>query len=411
LTRWTNLARQQPSVFGPIGGSLVSPVVGQFGWSPAGVRVADFAAHAQLTAPQVPTGQLWDFGFGFRSTEGGQEFRLIVRSDGAWFLFPSQDAAEPAAQGTLTGLDTAPGATLPVDLVAVGDVGYFRVGSAAAAFDLSARNQPGDVWLGAGGVLNADDIPGIATAFSDYQIWSLDGRAGTPAASGGPPTIPAIVATVTPAVGESGSTVPTRPPIVIANPTPAVGIVGTSYLDPETGWSVRWDPSWAAALDSSGLDLTQNGGSAQGGVSLFLGELTEGNGDGWFTAERLADPASCAEWRQTQGSPPAQAATDASGQPVRGQDARGAWAVFTYTDVDANGTPISYAQYVECRVLVPNAALLWLSATAPLAQFNATIGSAEAVFDTATLPPPGSWVPVSVTPAPAAAPPVGTPTS
>lgn len=82
------------------------------------------------------------------------------------------------------------------------------------------------------------------------------------------------------------------------------------------------------------------------------------------------------------GSPIRQA-TDAVGRPVGGGDAALAWAVFAFPGADG----VSYASYEECRVLAPGEALLYLTATTPLAAFDALVPTIRAVVATLTIPP------------------------
>lgn len=128
---------------------------------------------------------------------------------------------------------------------------------------------------------------------------------------------------------------------------PAHGVAGTSYTSPTFGYSLTWDAAWSEAEASaeSGfdtLDLSSDGAS----VSFWARTSADASPEPCL-AERVASS------RNLTGVRDFGPKRDASRQPIAGVDGSRAFAVYTYTFAAGDGTPASYVQHVECRVLVP----------------------------------------------------------
>jgi hypothetical protein len=169
---WLAAAAQQPSVAGPLTGELAFGP-GTLSVERAGVDAPDFYARAEFANPELKTPAPWDFGLGFRDSGDDAQFRLVVDSEGAWFF--KEALGSVIAAGTVADVDTSPTGSNVIEVVAVGDTGYFAFNERLVTeLDLSARGEGGDVFVGAG-FFTEDATAAGATAFSDFEIWSLSG--------------------------------------------------------------------------------------------------------------------------------------------------------------------------------------------------------------------------------------------
>jgi hypothetical protein len=179
----------------------------------AGVSVQDFGAQVYCQAPDAPAGVLWDCGFAFRDDAAGQQYRLVVRSDGAWTLSIDDGEAIQSGQGPALGYDQE--LFTVISLFAIGDKGYFGVdGEYVATLDLSAIVAPGNI---AAGTSFAPDtyIEGASTAYQDFIVWSFDDAA------------------------------PDAPPAADDLPGDLTDVAGNTYANPTYGYSLTWDDSWS----------------------------------------------------------------------------------------------------------------------------------------------------------------------
>ena len=115
---------------------------------------------------------------------------------------------------------------------------------------------------------------------------------------------------------------PLDAPAQSATPPPVVA----EYVDPEYGWSVRWDRSWAATPNATVLDLSWAGGAETGGIGVVIQEVPVVQLRADIGTGKPIDALACMAWATAPvpGSP-VQQVTDAAGQPVGGGDAALAW--------------------------------------------------------------------------------------
>ena len=166
------LARLQPSLAGPFSGTIEQRL-GELDGFFAGVFVRDFYLRAEFTNPSDASEQPWDAGVAFRHTGPNEQTRLIITSDGLWFLTDGADS--PYAGGIVSGLRTGAGETNAIEVFASGDVGYLIVnGRSVTPLDLSISDVAGEIWLGSGFFPEYVDV-GAITEFSEFEVWSLDG--------------------------------------------------------------------------------------------------------------------------------------------------------------------------------------------------------------------------------------------
>lgn len=168
---WLAAAQSQPSIAGPISGGLAfGPET--LAVERAGVDTVDFYARAEFTNPESAQ-EPWDFGMGFRDSGGEEQLRLVVDSEGTWFLKDGLGAV--IANGTVVDVDTSAAGSNIVEIVAVGGAGYFAFNERLVSeLDLSARLDGGDVFVGAG-FFTEDATAQGATAYNGFEVWSLSG--------------------------------------------------------------------------------------------------------------------------------------------------------------------------------------------------------------------------------------------
>jgi hypothetical protein len=180
---WLAAAQAEASVSGPLSGELAFGP-DELAVERAGVDTPDFYARVEFFNPEPATLELWDFGLGFRDSGGEEQLRLVVDAAGAWFL---KDGLGPViAGGTLTDVDASAGGSNIIELVAVGDTGYFAFNERLVSeLDLESASTGGDIFVGAG-FFTEDAVDDGTTAFSQFEIWSLAGVEPTAA------TVPTI---------------------------------------------------------------------------------------------------------------------------------------------------------------------------------------------------------------------------
>ncbi len=170
-TTVSQLATMTP-VAGPLSGSI-DAANAQI--APAGVSVANGAAHAEFTVPSVSAGTLWAIAMEFRASDAGKNF-LLVFPDGTWQL--DNGVQGGGAKGTGATFDTTPGATVALDVVFNGASGSFGInGTFVSALDVSAVQGAGDVnltgYLGLGAGATTLD-------YANFSVYDLQGGAAAP---------------------------------------------------------------------------------------------------------------------------------------------------------------------------------------------------------------------------------------
>jgi hypothetical protein len=191
---WIEAAQRRPSVAGPLSGEL------EFGpdtlaVARAGVDAPDLYARAEFAVP-APEIDSWDIGLGFRDSGEEEQLRLVIDSAGNWFF--KDGLGDVIAGGAVDDVDASPAGSNVIEIVAVGDVGYFAFNERLVGeLDLSTRAAGGDVFVGAG-FFREDAEEASATSYRDFQVWSLSGLeedgSGIPTIVFDPATIGEIVA-------------------------------------------------------------------------------------------------------------------------------------------------------------------------------------------------------------------------
>lgn len=164
-------AQERPSLAGPLSGEIAFGP-GVLGVERAGVDVPDFYARIEFANPQPASLEAWDFGVGFRDAGGEEQMRLVVDSAGNWFL---KNGLGPVIdQGTLVDVDASASGTNIIEIIAVGETGYFAFNERLVTELALPGAAGGDLFAGAGFFAEDATSDGI-TEFRDFEIWSLAG--------------------------------------------------------------------------------------------------------------------------------------------------------------------------------------------------------------------------------------------
>jgi hypothetical protein len=171
--RLRDTALQTGSIFGPADGTLIEGVGSVQGVFP-GVSVADFYLSAVFTNPSDTSIQ-FDYGFGFRHTQGNNQLRLILNSAGEWQL--TFGDADPTQSGPTYTFNAGAGEQNAIEFLARGGTGYLAVnGELVAVIDISQWLNAGDIWVAAG-LRPTDILSGRTSLVSQYQIWAIPAEA------------------------------------------------------------------------------------------------------------------------------------------------------------------------------------------------------------------------------------------
>lgn len=208
------------------------------------------------------------------------------------------------------------------------------------------------------------------------------------------------------------SPTPTPPPVT---PTPAlIQTIGETnkagvFTDPKFGWvvswlSALWDTSEYAQRTYDTYHMFELFGKTAywyisfqdvDGTAQYDGDVVTNSGHqgirGSFRLDTEFNPndlAACvsevASAIDGKGNP-LQQQVGPNGQPLQGTTKDRVWAV--YSGNDAYSTVV-YAQYIECRVLVPGKQVLFIWGTIPLNEFNSSAAALQDLLSTVHIPAP-----------------------
>jgi hypothetical protein len=367
-------ALRRPLVYGPNQGSLALQQ-NQIAVEPADVTLRDFAVHVEFTNPAGATEHAWDYGLLFRVGQN-HFYRLGVLSTNQWFL--GVDNAAPTQDGALQNLNLSANATNALDLIAVGDRGYFGVnGRFVAALDLSANQDAGGVAVAAG-FFSDSYIAGGSTPFDDFIIWSFDQGAASPVAAGSATATPrALLPTpnvteepfVTPAATERPGTTPGASP----------SATGNSYTSPTYGYTITWDETWQEANQSSqnGYDFVRLE-SANAFVDL--------SGIPWTNTAAACIDALVDFYKGQQGYSDVRIATAANGDEERGMKGTAAWGVIDFTFTASDGSKDDVADYVECRPIEAGKSIVTFEYFSPQSDVDAQAPARDKLLGALVIP-------------------------
>ncbi len=297
-------------VYGPESGQL-DHEADSISYANANLDITDFVLHAEFTNPYAASTADWDMGVLFRVGDEPPHLRLIIGSTGDWFLTPSVD--DPIQQGTVENLKVRNGQTNAIDVVVVGDVGYFAVnGQFVEELDVSSVSGSGDVAI-ATSFFEGSFREGASTEYEDYVIWEVTGGS----TNGGPVETP-----------ENEET-----PVVEAD---------NSYESPTFGYVVGYSDDWSIAdeeSDDSGDWLRLTNGVSTVDFTGFESTMTP--------AECLADEFNYYE--TADGYTKASPALNTDDEELTGEIEGGVWGAYWFTYTAEGEDPVDYTAYVECR--------------------------------------------------------------
>jgi hypothetical protein len=168
-------------VFGPQNGTikhdpsdtLIETVVA------TNVTLGDLGIEATFFNPYAATASTpWDYGFIFRSTTGGSQYRLTVESSGDWSLDlvldkTTGDVNQSVGSGKLSNLATTAQGQNHLALSVKGDTALFFVNDTyIATIDVSGLRGAGSVSI-ATGMVKGDEVTGKSTGYSNFKVISL----------------------------------------------------------------------------------------------------------------------------------------------------------------------------------------------------------------------------------------------
>lgn len=245
---WVAAAQEQPGIAGPRSGEIAFGP-GVLGVERIGVDTTDFYARAEFTNPEPASLDAWDFGIGFRDGGGEDQLRLVVDSAGNWFL---KDGLGPViANGSLVDVDTSPNGTNIIEIVAVGEKGFFAFNERLVSeLALPAVSAGGDIFVGAG-FFTEDALDDGTTEYNDFAVWSLSGLAARePGAAAAPLGAAALEAAISAATATAPLAGPTSGGLAHMAGAAAIEPAGievedfvasTTFVNPTAAAETPWD--------------------------------------------------------------------------------------------------------------------------------------------------------------------------
>jgi predicted metalloprotease len=158
------------------------------------------------------------------------------------------------------------------------------------------------------------------------------------------------------------------------------GVDGNSYESPNYGWTISWDDTWSVEdeSDDDGYDLLE----LSDNLSLVFFESYEGyDGDPEECVEdEVNDLQDIDEFRNVE------LATDGNGDPLKGVDSTGAYAVYAFELELDDGTVAEVVEYSDCRTLVEDEAVLEISQITVREAYNDAVPRLQGLLKTLAMP-------------------------
>jgi hypothetical protein len=335
-------------LYGPASGDLVHDPE-KITTDAANLDVADFIAHAEFGNPYAATGgAAFDFGILFRLGQS-PHLRVIVTSDGGWFLTPGADAS--IAKGTVKGVNAKAGGTNSIDLVVVGNDGYLGInGKFVTKLDVSKVTGKGDVAVGTA-FFDSNFKDGASTTYKNFTVWSVKKGATT----------------------TTGGKTPTTEASPAASP---VANNGEGYVSPQFGYTIAYDSTWS--IDPNSPATSDDQGDYV--------RLTNGVSTVDFAGfNSTATPQECLKdevdyFTGAPGYTKVKIAQDTDGKDMTGAIAGGAYEVLTFTYASGEDKPVDYAAYVECRTIQKGVSILRIDQYVEASKYNDQIDPVTALL-------------------------------
>ncbi|MEA2596233.1 MAG: eukaryotic-like serine/threonine-protein kinase [Thermomicrobiales bacterium] len=163
---------------GPAAGALVLPREDDrwIATAGAGVTLRDCYVHVRIRVPEQGDDQPWDVGLTFRDLGFNDQWRLVIVSDGSWYMFFGLDTLRAA--GELADFEAERGMVIDLELAVFGSRAAFAVdGSVVAAVDLTGGTEFGNVLVGSP-FFSGDKAPFSVVQYDDFAVWSEEESSG-----------------------------------------------------------------------------------------------------------------------------------------------------------------------------------------------------------------------------------------
>lgn len=138
-------------------------------------ELVNFIAEVRFYNPFSSSTKIWDYGMAFRSTGGGEQYRLQIRSNQTWELgyWGDDNGGILVNRGELKSLDISENGSNCIRLIVVNQKGWFFLnGKYITQLDLSKKIVSGFIWVGTG-FFSGDKITGKVTKYNEFTVWSL----------------------------------------------------------------------------------------------------------------------------------------------------------------------------------------------------------------------------------------------
>lgn len=162
--------------------------------------------------------------------------------------------------------------------------------------------------------------------------------------------------------------------------TAAAGVEGDTYTSPSFGYTISWDPDiWEVENEASeeGFDQLRLGDPPN---TVYLNGIEAFDGDPATCLQETADALAGGEGVSKFGP-----AEDRNGDPIAGERADRAFAQYELT-LTRDGERVSITNYVECRVLVPDEAVLAIVYIVATDEFEDQFPLVEDLLDAIEIP-------------------------
>jgi predicted metalloprotease len=158
------------------------------------------------------------------------------------------------------------------------------------------------------------------------------------------------------------------------------GISGNSYTSPEFGYTFSWDESFWSGGDETSED---------GYDSVHLeSETSDLYVEGLYFYR--GDPGDCIDGERTSiaqddGLDALDPLVDDNGTPIAGSDQGETFGFFAYPEQADDGSTVDGVVYLDCRTLIPNSAVLVITAFFDAADLDAQAAAVDDVLGSLTL--------------------------
>jgi hypothetical protein len=164
------------NTYGPASGSLThEPDDNLLEVQSSSVSLANTIVKARFFNPYSDSEGSWSSGFTIRKSLSDSGHRIFIHSNGNWYHYQrtgTSESSERLQSVPFAGIDTSPSGSNHVSLIALANEGWLFInGEFAGKLDLSGWSASGDVQASIE-FFNGDGIPGKATVFEGFRVWT-----------------------------------------------------------------------------------------------------------------------------------------------------------------------------------------------------------------------------------------------